>query len=222
GETRHSHAATFRQLRLPPNRAGAFRTLPDSLVYLDAARLQYADFVRQLPALQRARGLIVDLRQRPAYQMQAALAHWALGALQSDWFATPVLHAPDFAAATYDSVRSVAAPRLPHLATRTVFLIGPDTFSYGETLVELIRHYHLGLLLGQPTGGTNGEMNVVSIGHHFRLSWTGRLVGNRDGQPYQGQGIRPAIEVHPTLAAIEQQQDAALQQAIAYLTATKF
>ena len=164
GETRHSHLATFRQLRLPPSRAGALRALPDSLVFLDAARLRYAEFVRQLPALQRARGLIVDLRQRPAYAMQTALAHWATGAWQADWLATPVLHAPDFTAVTYDSVRSRTAPQLPHLATRTVFLIGPDTFSYGETLVELIRHYQLGLLVGQPTGGTNGEMNVVNVG----------------------------------------------------------
>ena len=221
GEALQSHPAAFRQLRLPPSRAGAFRSLADSLVYLDAARLQYADFVRQLPALQQARGLIVDLRQRPAYGMQAALAHWATAAVRSDWFATPVLQAPDFTAATYDSVRSVTAARAPHLATRTVFLIGPETFSYGETLVELIRHYHFGLLLGQTTGGTNGEMNFASIGHHFRLSWTGRLVRNRDGHPYQGQGIAPDIEVRPSLAAIYQQQDAALQRAIAYLIDSK-
>lgn len=221
GETRHSYPVAFRQLRLPPSRAGAFQALADSLVYLDAARLQYAEFVRQLPALRQARGLIVDLRQRPAYGMQAALAHWTAGAVHSDWFVTPVLQAPDFAAATYDSVRSVTAARAPHLATRTVFLIGPDTFSYGETLVELIRHYHLGLLLGQATGGTNGEMNFASIGHHFRLSWTGRLVRNRDGQPYQGRGIAPNIEVRPSLAAINQQQDAALQQAIDYLAASR-
>lgn len=217
----HSYPVAFRHLRLPASRAGAFRALADNMLYLDAARLPYADFVRHLPALQRARGLIVDLRQRPAYGMQAALAHWATAPLQSDWFATPILHAPDFTAVTYDSTRSVAAPRQPHLATRTVFLIGPDTFSYGETLVELIRHYHLGLLLGQTTGGTNGEMNFVNIGHHYRLSWTGRLVRNRDGLPYQGQGIPPTIEVNSTLEDLQQQQDAALQRATAYLAASK-
>jgi C-terminal processing protease CtpA/Prc len=194
--------------------------LPDSLVYLDASRLQYADFVRQLPALQHARGLIVDLRQRPAYGMQLALAHWASAPLRGDWLATPVLHAPNFAAATYDSARSTMAAQLPHLATSTVFLIGPDTFSYGETLVELIRHYRLGVLLGQPTGGTNGEMNFVNVGHHYRLSWTGRRVCNRDGRPYQGQGIAPDVAVRPTLATIQRPEDAALQQAIAYLAAS--
>lgn len=221
GAELHRYPVAFRELRLPPNRAGAFRALPDSLLYLDAARLQYPDFVRHLPALQHARGLIVDLRQRPSYGMQAALAHWARTALQSDWFATPVLHAPDFTAVTYDSARSITAARVPHVATRTVFLIGPDTFSYGETIVELIRHYHLGLLLGQPTGGTNGEMNFVNISQHFRLSWTGRIVRNRDGLPYQGKCIRPATEVRPTMATIQQQQDAVLQQAVGYLVSAK-
>lgn len=219
GDSLQRHAVVLRQLRLPPSRARAFRPLADSLVYLDAARLRYAEFMRQLPALQHARGLIVDLRQRPTYDMQAALAHWTTSPLQADWLATPVLQAPDFRAATYDSVRSVLAARAPYLATRTVFLIGPDTFSYGETLVELIRHYHLGRLVGQATGGTNGEMNFAQIGHHFRLSWTGRLVRNRDGQPYQGRGIVPDLEVASSLEAITQQQDAALQQAMAYLVA---
>jgi hypothetical protein len=221
GAALHSYPMAFRHLRLPPSRAEAFRALPDSILYVDAARLQYADFVRHLPALQHARGLVVDLRQRPSYAIKAALAHWATASLQSDRFATPVLHAPDFTAVTYDSTRSVAAPRLPHLATRTVFLIGPDTFSYGETLVELIRHYHLGLLVGQPTGGTNGEMNFVNISHHYRLSWTGRVVRNRDGMPYQGQGIRPTIVVTPTLATLQQQEDAVLQRALDYFASSK-
>ncbi|GAB3241977.1 hypothetical protein GCM10027346_37870 [Hymenobacter seoulensis] len=217
-DTVHRFPVSFRQLRLPASRAGAFRNLRDSLVYLDASRLRYADFLRQLPALQHARGLIVDLRQRPAYGMQEALAHWTPTALYSDWLATPVLRAPDFTAARFDSVRSIIAARSPQVTTPTVFLVGPDTYSYGETLVELIRHYHLGLLLGQPTGGTNGEMNFVSISHHFRLSWTGRRVCNRDQEPYQGKGIFPAVAVDPTLRSIQQHQDAALEQAVHWLT----
>jgi hypothetical protein len=215
--TLHRQRVAFRKLRVPDARAQAYKQLPDSLMYLNAAHFQYAEFLRQLPALQRARGLIVDLRQRPAYGLQQALAHWANGPVRGDWLAMPVLHAPDFAFVTYDSVASTTAARLPHLATRTVFLIGPNTFSYGETIAELVRHYQLGTLLGEPTGGTNGEMNFASIGRHFRLSWTGRAVRNRDDRPYQGQGIAPDIEAHSTMSTIQSQQDAALQQAVACL-----
>lgn len=217
GAALHRQQVASRQLRVPNERARAYKQLPDGLVYLNAAHFQYAEFLRQLPALQRARGLVVDLRQRPAYGMQQALAHWANGPLRGDWLTLPVLHAPDFTAVTYDSVASTTATRLPHLATRTVFLIGPDTFSYGETIAGLVRRHRLGPLLGEPTGGTNGEMNFASIGRHFRLSWTGRTVRSFDGQSCQGQGITPDIEVYATMNSIQNQQDAVLQRAIAYL-----
>lgn len=44
GETQHSYSATFRQLRLPPAHGEAFRMLPNSLLYLNAAYLALPGF----------------------------------------------------------------------------------------------------------------------------------------------------------------------------------
>lgn len=209
---------TFRQLRgslyqqLPP-----VREVAPGLVYLEAARLRYADFRRALPQLQAARGLVVDLRQRPHYDLLRILPHFSPQPLVSDSLTTPVLRQPAFRQAAFEGdVSEVRLPQVPLVAAPVVFLVGPHTYSYGETVAELVRRHRLGLLVGQPTGGTNGEMNFAAIGRAYLLSWTGRRVVAR-GQPYQGTGLTPDIVVVPTRRQLARQQDAELLRALEWL-----
>ena len=197
GRTR-TQTWTFQQLRgsnyhqLPP-----VREVAPGIVYLDAARLRYADFQRALPQLQAARGLVVDLRQRPHYDLLRILPHFTAQPLRPDSTATPLLWQPAFQQAAFlGATDPPVPPQLPRLAMPKVFLTGPDTYSYGETVAELVRRHRLGPLLGQATGGTNGEMNFVSIGRAYELTFTGRCVVAR-GQPYQGIGLAPDLPVSP-------------------------
>lgn len=216
----HSTSArwTFRQLRgslyhqlLP------VREVAPGMVYLDAARLRYADFRRTLPQLQAARGLIVDLRQRPHYDLLRILPHFSGQPLLSDSLTTPVLRQPAFRQAAFEGETSAARPaQVPFVATPLVFLVGPHTYSYGETVAELVQRHQMGVLLGQPTGGTNGEMNFAAIGRAYLLSWTGRRVVARV-QPYQGTGLRPEIFVLATRRQLAHEQDAELLQALEWL-----
>jgi C-terminal processing protease CtpA/Prc len=217
GGQRREVTIRFSQLKSRYRRVTALRTIAPGIVYLNASHLSYRDFLRQLPLLQAAQGLVVDFRQRPTYDMLAVMSHFKATAQQSDITATPVLTRPDFAGARYDSTQDITAARLPALLMPKVFLIGEHTYSYGETLVERVRHYQLGTLMGQTTGGTNGEMNFALISGRFQLSWTGRRVLNRDQQPYQGRGISPTIAVTPALEQILHGKDAEVEQAVHYL-----
>ncbi len=211
----------FAQLKSRFRRVAAVRLVAPGIYYLDASWISYKQFSQQLASLQAAQGLIVDFRKRPTYDMRAIMQHFSATALKGDVTATPILSKPDFADARYDSAQGSSSARLPLLRMPKVFLVGADTYSYGETLTEQVRHYRLGTLLGQPTGGTNGELNFASIGKDLLLSWTGRRVINRDQQPYQGQGIAPAITVEPTATQVQQGQDAALERALHYLQASR-
>ncbi|RSK44763.1 S41 family peptidase [Hymenobacter perfusus] len=208
----------FRQLRgslyqqLPP-----VREVAPGLVYLEAARLRYADFRRALPQLQAARGVVIDLRQRPHYDLLRILLHFSQQPLISDSLTMPMLRQPNFEHPKFSGEQAARKPpQLPFIAAPKVFLTGPHTYSYGETITELVRRHQLGLLVGQPTGGTNGEMNFAAIGRAFLLSWTGRRVVSR-GQPYQGTGLTPDLLVVPTRRQLARQQDAELLQALEWL-----
>ncbi|WP_215138154.1 S41 family peptidase [Hymenobacter sp. ISL-91] len=209
---------TFRQLRgssyheLPP-----VRELAGGLVYLDAARLRYKDFQRALPQLQAARGLVVDLRRRPHYELSRILPHFSAEPLLFISTATPQLRQPNFRHAVFRFRENTPKiPQLPLLAMPKIFLTGPDTYSYGETVAAIVRNNGLGLLLGQPTGGTNGEMNFATIGRTYKLSFTGRCV-RPTGEVYQGRGLAPDILVKPTRQQLAREQDAALERAVQWL-----
>lgn len=214
----YSYNLAFREAQgslyhqLPP-----VREVAPGIFYLDAARLRYPDFRRALPQLQTARGLVVDLRQRPTYDLLRILPHFSAQPLRPDSTATPVLRHPAFHRATFRGAATQAQPpQQPLLMAPKAFLVGPHTYSYGETIAELVRRYQLGALVGQPTGGTNGEMNFATVGRAYLLSWTGRRVVFR-GPAYQGKGITPDILVAPTLQSFRQEQDAEVVRAIEWL-----
>ncbi|WP_185816939.1 S41 family peptidase [Hymenobacter metallilatus] len=208
----------FRQLRGNfYNQAPPVQELAPGLVYLDAARLRYTDFQRALPQLQAARGVVVDLRQRPHYDLLRILPHFTQTPLLMDSLAMPVLRQPAFQHADFAGEKSSwKSPQLPLVAAPKVFLIGQHTYSYGETITELVRRYQLGQLLGQTTGGANGEMNFAAIGRAYLLSWTGRRVISRSGS-YQGRGIAPEEAVRPTLRQVAAGHDAEVQRAVELL-----
>ncbi|SET44347.1 S41 family peptidase [Hymenobacter actinosclerus] len=204
---------TFRQLRgshyhQPP----PLREIAPGVVYLDAARLRYVDFQRALPQLQAAQGLVVDLRQRPNYELLRILPHFSTEPLHSDSTAMPLMRQPNFQHAVFRfRANKPITPQLPLLSMPKVFLTGPDTYSYGETVASIVRRNALGSLLGQATGGTNGEMNFVTIGRACELSFTGRYV-QPSGPAYQGVGIIPDIVVAP-----DWRPEAELKRAVAWL-----
>ena len=83
-----------------------------------------------------------------------------------------------------------------------------------------MRRHHLGPLLGQPTGGTNGEMNFATIGRAYELTFTGRRV-QPTGADYQGRGLAPDIFVLPTRQQLTREQDAELARAVEWLREQK-
>ncbi len=195
----------------------AVREVEPGLYYLDAARLRYSDFQQAMSRLQKARGVVVDMRQRPTYDMLRILPHFSATALRPDSTATPRLRQPNFQQAFLQGATGRPIPaQQPYLQAPTIFLVGPDTYSYGETLAELVRRHRLGLLVGQRTGGTNGEMNMASVGRSYHLSWTGRQLIPR-GDAYQGSGLAPDLWATPTLAQLTQEQDAELLLALTWL-----
>ncbi|TGE04895.1 S41 family peptidase [Hymenobacter fodinae] len=208
----------FRELRgNMRHQPAAVREVAPGFYLLDAARLRYSDFQRALPQLQTARGLIIDLRQRPSYDLLRVLPHFSPTALLPDSTATPLLRQPDFQQAQLVGSTSRPLPaQLPFLPASKVFLTGPHTYSYGETVAELVRRHRLGILLGQTTGGTNGEMNFAAIGRAYQLSWTGRRVVSRSGT-YQGTGLAPDVVVQPTVSTLAQGQDAEVNRAVEWL-----
>jgi C-terminal processing protease CtpA/Prc len=109
-------------------------------------------------------------------------------------------------------------PASPRLKGRIVFLSAGGAISYAESTLGVVEAYHLADIVGEPSAGTNGNVNPFSLPGGFSISWTGMLVQKRDGTPHHGVGIIPTVPVSPTAAGMKAGRDEILERAIALVS----
>ncbi|MEX2232990.1 MAG: S41 family peptidase [Cyclobacteriaceae bacterium] len=74
--------------------------------------------------------------------------------------------------------------------------------------------YDLATIIGQPSAGTNGNVNMFQLPGGYRISWTGMKVLKHDGSQLHGVGILPDVYVEKTIKGVRQNQDEFLDKAI--------
>jgi C-terminal processing protease CtpA/Prc len=88
--------------------------------------------------------------------------------------------------------------------------------SYGETILQNIRDNHLATLVGESSGGTNGNIAEALLPGGFIMHFTAMRVQLPDGTAIQGKGIIPDHLVHPTLQGVRAGRDEVLMAAVAF------
>jgi len=83
--------------------------------------------------------------------------------------------------------------------------------------MSFIEGYRLGTTVGQPTAGTNGNINAFDLPGGFRVMWTGMEVVKHDGSRHHLIGIRPKVRVQRTIKGIRDGRDEFLERALKVL-----
>ncbi|HET9625208.1 MAG TPA: S41 family peptidase, partial [Kofleriaceae bacterium] len=73
----------------------------------------------------------------------------------------------------------------------------------------------IGTVVGEPTGGTNGDVARFDTVAGLRVRFTGLRALNPDGTMFHGRGIAPDLVVHPTPAGLAAGKDEILAAAVA-------
>jgi C-terminal processing protease CtpA/Prc len=79
----------------------------------------------------------------------------------------------------------------------------------------MIHDNHVATTVGEPTGGTNGNIAEAILPGGFIMHFTGMRVPLSDGTAIQGKGIAPDHIVHPTLEGVRAGHDEVLMAAVA-------
>jgi C-terminal processing protease CtpA/Prc len=103
----------------------------------------------------------------------------------------------------------------PHLKAKIFFIIDGQAISYAESFLSFIEHYKLATIIGQPSAGTNGDVNHFTLPGAIQVLWTGLKVVKHDGSQHHGIGILPNIYVEKTIKGVSEQRDEFLDKAIA-------
>jgi C-terminal processing protease CtpA/Prc len=80
--------------------------------------------------------------------------------------------------------------------------------------MSFVEHYKLATIVGQPTAGTNGNVNELTLPGGYTIRWTGMKVQKHDGSVHHGVGILPNVFVQKTIKGVREARDEFLEKAL--------
>jgi C-terminal processing protease CtpA/Prc len=193
--------------------------LKPGIFYVNLDRITDEDFQAALPQLEKARGIIFDLRGYPSVSPMV-ISHLIDSPVTSARWMVPIITQPDHTKVDdYDTGgRWDLKPLAPRLKARLAFLTDGRAISYAESYLGIIEAYKLAEIVGEPTAGTNGNINPVVLPGNYTVVWTGMKVLKHDGSQHHGIGIQPTVPVSRTIKGVREKRDEQLERAISIVS----
>jgi hypothetical protein len=201
-----SDTATVRLRRAPG--PGVREPKPDPVAqlrpgiwYVDLDRVTTAQLQAALPELERAAGIVFDLRGYPDGLNPFILFSHLIRepATSARWIVPLVTHPDRVGLRWHARERWQLRPMAPYLVAPRVFITDGRAISYAESVMGIVEAYRLGEIVGEPTAGTNGNVNPFVLPGGYSVSWTGdagaqarRLAAPRPGHPPHHPGAAHA------------------------------
>jgi C-terminal processing protease CtpA/Prc len=191
--------------------------LKPGLWYVDLDRVTDAEFDAAKENLAKAEGIVFDLRGYPK-PGPTLLRHLIDKLAESARWNVPILRRPDREGMEWNARgRWQLEPLQPRLTKNVAFLTDGRAISYAESWMGIVEAYKLAAIVGEPTAGTNGNINMVKLPGDYVVVFTGMKVLKHDGSRHHGVGIAPTVPVSRTAAAIRAGRDEQLEKAIEVL-----
>jgi hypothetical protein len=206
---------TVEAQNLSETRPPKISELKPGIFYVALDRIKDEDFQAALPQLEKATGIIFELRGYPAVSPMIISHLIDKDAMSARWM-VPIITKPDHLnIVDYDTAgRWDLKPIAPRLKARIAFLTDGRAISYAESYMGIIEAYKLADIIGEPTAGTNGNVNPFVLPGNYTVVWTGMKVLKHDGSQHHGVGIQPTVPVSRTIKGVREKRDEQLERAI--------
>jgi C-terminal processing protease CtpA/Prc len=192
------------------------KSLGNDITYISISNAKMKMINNALPLLQKSKAIICDLRGYPTDNTELIEYLMVKDDTSSKWMQIPQIIYPDQEKITgYQVEKWGLKAKSPHLDAKIFFLIDGQAISYAESYMSFIEHYKLATIIGQPTAGTNGNINFINLPGGYSMWFTGMKVLKHDGSQHHGIGIKPNIAVEQTIKGIREGRDEILERAIA-------
>jgi Peptidase family S41 len=183
--------------------------LAPGIYYLDLDSLPAATWGRVLPILQHAKAIILDFRGYVNGTTLEVMSHLTTHELRSPIWQTPLV--PNVRGQKYNTGYWYIRPQVPRLTAKIVALIDARAMSAVETVLQMFRENRLGILVGETSGGTNGNVAYIETPGGFKIRFTAMRASSEDGSTIHGHGIKPDYIVHPSLDGVQAGRDEILE-----------
>lgn len=195
----------------PPSSAPDRRSLvqvADDVWYVDLSMINDTAFIEEMPELHSAGKIVFDLR-RNSRVAHSFLGYLALEDLHLSGFKTPmIILPPSDSAPDYVAGEIRIESKLPHIGDADIyFLADHSTLSASETILQFVKEFGLGTIVGRTTAGVNGNISRARLAGGFVLVWTGMRVERQDGSPIHLRGVEPDLEIEYNIEHVRANRD---------------
>jgi C-terminal processing protease CtpA/Prc len=204
----------FKKMLAEPTKAG-IESLENNIFYINLDLAPWNEIAVIIDDLADARGVIFDLRGYPKGNHQIICHLLSERDTSNAWMQIPRIIYPDQENIVgYQKMGWNLVAKNPRIKGKVVFITDGRAISYAESFLSFIEHYKLGEIVGQPTAGTNGNINPFLLPGDFRIVWTGMKVVKHDGSQHHLLGIKPTVPLTRTIQGIVEGRDEPFEKAL--------
>jgi len=195
-----------------------YRKMDNGIWYLNLDAVEMDTINKLLPQLEQSKAIICDLRGYPKGNHGFINYLMSIDDTTQAWMQVPEIFYPDheriIGFQNHNWIDFMKAEK-PYLGSKkVVFIIDGQAISYAESYMGYIEGYKLATIVGQPTAGTNGNVNPFTLPGGYKISWTGMKVVKHNGTQHHGVGILPDIYVEKTIRGVKEGRDEFLEKAL--------
>ncbi|MCX3264569.1 S41 family peptidase [Pedobacter agri] len=201
------------------NNRGACEWISSDIFYIN---LNKTTTEAHMAEILKAKSVIVDMRGYLNENTETFLSHLTHQKLTaSSGMFTPQILYPDYKNVSYTIGSYTIEPVLPYVKAKIFLLSDATGQSATESFLSAYKQFKVVTIVGQPTSGTNGGINLVSMPGGYRFFYSGMLVKNPDGSKHHLNGVIPDVTVNSTIKGIQECKDEILEEAIRLATEDK-
>jgi len=108
----------------------------------------------------------------------------------------------------------IVGPHPDAFRGRVILLVDGGCVSACEELVEPFKDSGRGTIVGETTEGDSGLPFFYNFGNGMTLKVSVKRLYFPDGSEFEGVGIKPDVEVHPTIESLKSGRDLILEKAV--------
>lgn len=192
-----------------------FIEIEPEIFYVNALELGYYDIHPYLDSLKGAKGIIFEFRGYPKKNVIQILSHLSDEVVESpQWLREQIVYPDHKKLVGYDMSRWEIEPQSPKFKGTIVFITNAQAISAPETLLGVVEDNNLGLIVGQPTAGANGNVTEIDLPGHRRIIFTGMKVLKGNGMQHHLIGVKPTHEVERTISGVKAGIDEYIEKAL--------
>ena len=189
----------------------------EKIGYIDPSALKEGDLEKLMEKFADIEGIIVDLRYYPSSVIAYSMAEYINPEMEEVLqfvFPNPAVPGRYYAIPMSVGKGMMKDKEYPQYSGKVILLMDERSVSQSETTIMSLRQSPNAVVIGSESRGANGDLVEVKLPGDLRINMSGLGVYTPEGEQTQRVGLKPDIEIFPTIQGIKEGRDELLEKGI--------